>query len=335
MPQTRSQFEQNTSFAGFTLIEVLVVVSIIALLVAVLLPSLRAAREQARVTACASQLRQLTIGLHAYASASGGRYPYGLAWPAMPFGPPLFGATNPWTRFNTPGSGSYPEGYPAYIAIYKLKYVPDGKAFFCPAQEILKYGGRRTWAKEPPTIAQARNLGSKAYFDHAVGYNWYADYWMSKDSVDNKAAANFPHWMTDYPDNWWTHGMSRIKGRRPILAEQTSDPGRTLLLSDIMQDYRGYADVLGTTERIKWSALPELSFNSHGGPSRFNGGNVFYNDGSGRWRKQSSCEADFRASFQANDGFKSWAPQFQHMLVNHGSENPFPEFTGSVYNLYW
>jgi prepilin-type N-terminal cleavage/methylation domain-containing protein len=45
---------------AFTLIEVLVVVAIIALLVAILLPSLRNAREEARSAVCASRMRQLT-----------------------------------------------------------------------------------------------------------------------------------------------------------------------------------------------------------------------------------------------------------------------------------
>lgn len=52
---------------GFTLIEVLVVVAIIALLIAVLIPSLAAARFQSRVTVCQSNLHQLGLGIAAYA----------------------------------------------------------------------------------------------------------------------------------------------------------------------------------------------------------------------------------------------------------------------------
>lgn len=51
---------------GFTLIELLVVVAIIAILAALLVPSLRKAREQALDTACRYNLRQVGTGMYAY-----------------------------------------------------------------------------------------------------------------------------------------------------------------------------------------------------------------------------------------------------------------------------
>lgn len=53
---------------AFTLIEVLVVVSIIALLIAILLPSLKRARAQAREVKCAANLSQFGKGFYAYAA---------------------------------------------------------------------------------------------------------------------------------------------------------------------------------------------------------------------------------------------------------------------------
>lgn len=52
---------QQERMRGFTLIEILVVVAIIALLIAVLLPSLRLARENTRGAVCGSNMRQLTV----------------------------------------------------------------------------------------------------------------------------------------------------------------------------------------------------------------------------------------------------------------------------------
>lgn len=65
----------NRQRRAFTLIEVLVVVAIIALLISILLPSLRMARESGKASVCLSQQHQIGIGLAVYAHDNKGFLP--------------------------------------------------------------------------------------------------------------------------------------------------------------------------------------------------------------------------------------------------------------------
>jgi prepilin-type processing-associated H-X9-DG protein/prepilin-type N-terminal cleavage/methylation domain-containing protein len=76
-PTCRARSEQASG--AFTLIELLVVVAIIALLLAMLIPSLASAREQAKGTVCRSNIRQVLLANMYYANDSRGVYCPGAA----------------------------------------------------------------------------------------------------------------------------------------------------------------------------------------------------------------------------------------------------------------
>jgi prepilin-type N-terminal cleavage/methylation domain-containing protein/prepilin-type processing-associated H-X9-DG protein len=61
----------NRRIAAFTLIELLVVMAIVALLAAMLLPSLRTAKQSARIARCKANVRQLSLALHFYVDDTG------------------------------------------------------------------------------------------------------------------------------------------------------------------------------------------------------------------------------------------------------------------------
>ena len=67
---------KNTGTNGFTLVELLVVISIIALLLAVLMPALSKAREQGQKTVCMSNTKQLQLAWSVYSQNNNGSLVY-------------------------------------------------------------------------------------------------------------------------------------------------------------------------------------------------------------------------------------------------------------------
>lgn len=65
---------------GFTLVELLVVISIIAILLAVLMPSLNKARMLARRVVCGSQVRNISFAMSSYVQTHGSLFPVGNGW---------------------------------------------------------------------------------------------------------------------------------------------------------------------------------------------------------------------------------------------------------------
>lgn len=108
---------------GFTLIELLVVVAIIALLVSILVPAMVKARELAKQTVCASNLRQVGNTFHVYAQDNSSMLPH---MSVNQWGHPFLGE---WYRFYYPYLSDTPLKNPNAVGesmpIFDCPSTPD------------------------------------------------------------------------------------------------------------------------------------------------------------------------------------------------------------------
>lgn len=117
----------RSSKEAFTLVELLVVISIIALLLAILMPSLSKARRLAKRITCGSQLHQMGIGSQIYASDNDDKIPSGF----VGYGAGTVMRCDIWTDY-TPN------------LVYHLRYDVDlpAEIFYCPSYKNITDNNR-------------------------------------------------------------------------------------------------------------------------------------------------------------------------------------------------
>lgn len=217
---------------GFTLIEILVVVAIIALLVSILIPSLKNAREQAHVLVCKTRLNQLYNGHVFYAQESRGVFPHWSWWlfdgfnhmkAKSTFSPGVW-AISGGKRFPDANSDRWVE----YGDIYR--YVKDKEVYFCPKDNRVRTG-RSIGGGEPnqgrkPIHSYVRLVDPHEYFGNRAG-NW-------SDSA--LVPADFLH-----PDKLRPHAL-KAPGFNQVERVFYTVPNRVVLM---YEEYQGSGDVAG------------------------------------------------------------------------------------------
>ncbi|MEX2606110.1 MAG: prepilin-type N-terminal cleavage/methylation domain-containing protein [Kiritimatiellia bacterium] len=109
------------SGSGFTLVEMLVVITILILLLAILVPAVDKAKAIAQRRVCASQIRQITTALVSYATDHQGEYPqYQYQAESYPMG----------FRWGLQRSTFHPD------------YISDRRVFYCPADMARSFNSR-------------------------------------------------------------------------------------------------------------------------------------------------------------------------------------------------
>ena len=139
-------------FAAFSLTELLVVLSVIALLISLLLPALAKARQSAEAVVCESNIRQLLTGLREYVQSDNGYFPLnGILFPHVAMFPPYSDAAGgaDYTLQQVWGTTADYNLY--YGALYPfMAGIPQAP----PVPDLLASGGAH-WAN---SIAATLNL---------------------------------------------------------------------------------------------------------------------------------------------------------------------------------
>jgi prepilin-type N-terminal cleavage/methylation domain-containing protein len=235
---------------AFTLVELLVVISIIAILVAILLPSLTRARDSANKAACQLQLHQFAIALNMYANDNHGWLPIATAAPA--------GVCNDTQEYPfTIGTNTYTSNF---VNLFP-RYLTNKRIFLCPAfngQNDPNYYFWYSWAE----------LGGPLNPLQYKRSNYLYLPWR-----------NVVYYLASYGVTSPIYGQGSIRlGQKWPHSEYKTN--HTVWMSDVVADGRS----LGVPEGYIWPQMfVTPHFNRH-----IIGGNALHGDGSVEWVAYSS-----------------------------------------------
>jgi prepilin-type N-terminal cleavage/methylation domain-containing protein len=182
MASSCSPSRRTTRHTGFTLVELLVVIGIIAVLISVLLPSLSKAREAADRVVCASNIRSIGQGYALFAVQYKGRVPLGYAGNS-----PVKRASYDIRRAMDLGAGA--KDYWVNLGVlYHDKSKSAGRAFFCPTQSNPQFmfdnrEGGNPWDEETAGVRIRASYVSRPDF-------WWQE--MSDRDMESRNYSRLP-----------------------------------------------------------------------------------------------------------------------------------------------